>query len=95
MIIISNIVDNTYTNSEGYKLFIALQKHFEEGVRVDVSFVNLTPTSTSFLNSSIGSIIETYGVDKFYELVRPVQITRSHADILRKYIDFFNKHAQN
>jgi STAS-like domain of unknown function (DUF4325) len=89
MIIIRNTVNNTYTNSEGMKLYAALKPYFESGDKVDVSFVDLSPTSTSFLNSSIGNLIDEYGINNFKKVVRPVQITRSHADLLKKYLDSF------
>lgn len=86
MIVIKNIVDNTYINSEGDKLYISLLPFFRNNERVDVSFVDLTPMSSSFLNSSIGVLIEEFGFAKFKNIIRPVEITKSHADVLSFYI---------
>lgn len=86
MIIIKQIVENTYINSEGYKLYVSLLPFVKEKEKVDVSFVDLTPMSTSFLNSSVGALIEEFGLEQFKYSIRPVEITKSHAEVLSKYI---------
>lgn len=86
MIIINNIVANTYINAEGYKLYVALLPFFVKNEKVDVSFVDLTPMSSSFLNSSIGALIEEFGLEQFKNTIRPVEITKSHAEVLSRYI---------
>ncbi len=86
MIIISNIVKNTYINSEGHKLYIELLPFIKEQKKIDLSFVGLTPMSTSFLNSSIGALIDEFGFDLFKNTIHPVEITKSHAEVLSRYI---------
>lgn len=86
MIIINNIVDSTYTNAQGYKLYVTLLPFFINNERVDLSFVDLTPMSSSFLNSSLGALIEEFGLEQFKNTIRPVEITKSHAEVLSKYI---------
>lgn len=95
MITIKSIVENTYTNEEGLKLYLALKPLFEKGEKVEVSFKELTPTSSSFLNSSVGALIEEFGLSKVNLLLKPKEITRSHADFLRKYIESFSELERN
>lgn len=86
MIIINNIVKNTYINSEGEKLYYALFDFMRNNQKVEISFVGLTPMSTSFLNSSVGALIDEFGVEKFKSLVKPVEITKSQAETLINYL---------
>jgi hypothetical protein len=86
LVIINNIVDSTYTNAQGYKLYVVLLPFFIKNEKVDLSFVDLTPMSTSFLNSSLGALIEEFGFEQFKHVIRPVEITKSHAEVLSMYL---------
>ncbi|MCH2231781.1 MAG: STAS-like domain-containing protein [Crocinitomicaceae bacterium] len=84
-IYLSNIVEDTYTNASGYALMIVLKAYLDKGVKVELSFKDATPTSSSFLNSSIGELIENFGFDKFKKLVSLRELSKTQANTLRNY----------
>jgi len=86
IIYVKQVSHDTYSNSSGYQLFVILDKHFKDNSRVDVSLKNATPMSSSYLNSSIGELITLYGFDKFKSVVKFVDVTPSHAEILKSYL---------
>ena len=60
---IMDLVSGTSTNIEGYTLYVELSNHFEKGFVVELSMKDLTPFSTSFLNSSFGELVDKFGFD--------------------------------
>lgn len=86
---IKDIVTETHTNQAGYSLFVVLDNYFSTNTMVEVSFANADAFSSSFLNSSIGSLIEKYGQKKFKELFKPVEINKGQANLLVKYLSTF------
>jgi hypothetical protein len=57
-----DIVHDTLTNTEGLKLFVALQSALSsQDAPVTLSLLNLTAFSSSFLNSSFGALYEQHG----------------------------------
>lgn len=57
-----DIVHDTLTNTEGLKLFVALQDALtSQDGPVTLSLLNLTAFSSSFLNSSFGALYEQHG----------------------------------
>lgn len=91
-IYLKDTVAGTGTNAEGFSLYILLKTYFDTNEVVFVSFANTTAMSSSFFNSSFGELIEKYGLNKFREIVRPTEITKSQMELIRKYI---NWHTQN
>jgi uncharacterized membrane protein len=86
---IKDIVTETYTNQAGYSLFVVLDNYFSTNTMVEVSFANADAFSSSFLNSSIGSLIEKHGQKKFKELFKPVEINKSQINMLVTYLSTF------
>ncbi|MDR3611257.1 MAG: DUF4325 domain-containing protein [Ignavibacteriaceae bacterium] len=82
---IKDIVKDTYTNASGYALLIALQYYFRDGQQITLSFKDTTPTSTSFLNSSVGELLDQYGFSKFKSLVKFVDMTVTQSQVLKNY----------
>lgn len=89
-IILSEIVTDTYTNASGYGLFVMLNDAISNKEKVSVSFKGATPTSSSFLNSSLGELIEDYGMDVFKTYVKLVDLNKSQVTVLRRYFDSIN-----
>jgi hypothetical protein len=84
------IVTETYSNSAGYKLYLELRSYVSKDSPVELSFLGSTPPSSSFLNSSFGTIIQEFGLERFKALIKPVDISSSQASMLRHYISTFN-----
>ena len=82
---IKDIVKDTYTNASGYVFLIALQDYLRSGQPITLSFKDITPPSTSFLNSSIGELLDQYGFTKFKSLVKFVDMTATQAQVLKNY----------
>ncbi len=92
-IYLSEIVDDTYTNSSGYALFIVLKDHLSNGRSVSLSFKGATPTSTSFLNSSLGELLDHMGFADFKTRFKLIELSKSQSGVLRKYFDSCDIHA--
>jgi len=78
----------TSTNKDGYALRLTLNPYFKSENSVCVSFSETTPMSSSFFNSSFGELIDTYGYDKFEDIVIISDITKSHFELIKKYISW-------
>ena len=65
---------------------------FEICKNKDVNLKNIeletTPMSPSFFNSSFGELIDNYGYKKFKEIVVVADITKSHFELILKYISW-------
>jgi len=90
MIRLIDITKDTYTNKSGYSLFLVLEPYLKDNKQVVLSFENASPTSSSFLNSSFGSLINEFGLNTFKSLVKPVKLPNYQVKILNKYISTFN-----
>ncbi len=84
---VMDIVVGTATNNDGLPLFLALDKHLSKGQKVRLSMMEATPFSTSFMNASIGDIIDKYGFETFRHSVAFVQCRPAQAKYLKMYID--------
>ena len=82
---IKDIVKDTYTNASGDVLLSALQGYFQNGQPIILSFKDTTPPSTSFLNSSVGELLDKYGFTKFKSLVKFVDMTVTQSQVLKNY----------
>ena len=82
-----DIVDGTSTNIEGVKLYCALNKHLKSNEAVILSLKACTPLSSSFLNSSIGNLIEDYGFDYVIDNVKISNYSKSIGKALVQYLD--------
>lgn len=89
MVIIKNIVSETYTNSSGFSLYTVLKSYFETNTKFELSFDGVSATSSSFLNSSFGALIDDFGLGTFISLVKPINITKTEAEVIKKYISGF------
>lgn len=87
---IKEIVKDTYTNSSGSVLLSFLNNYLHKGQQVTLSFKGAPPTSTSFLNSSIGELLDQYGFNRFKEIVKLTDLSATQAQILKNYFLSFD-----
>jgi hypothetical protein len=88
-ILLRDTVNETYTNASGDTLYHVLKGQFEAEQLVELSFKDATITSSSFLNSSIGALIEEYGTQTVKQRIRPTGMSPTQATLLRKYMESF------
>jgi hypothetical protein len=86
---LSDIVTDTYTNASGYSFYVYLKRAISNRDVVEVSFKDTSAPSSSFLNSSFGTLIEEIGLQEFLSLVKPRELTPTQAQMLRHYIQGF------
>jgi hypothetical protein len=91
MVRIIDIVPETYSNESGNSLYVKIKDFFDGNTPFELSFEDISCTSSSFLNSSFGSLIEEFGVEKFVSLVKPKNLTKGEADILKSYVGSFKR----
>jgi chromosome condensin MukBEF MukE localization factor len=84
---IMDIVSGTSTNNEGIPLFLELDKYLSSGRKVRLSMADATSFSTSFLNSSIGDVIDKYGYEHFRKMVVFTQFRPAQVKYLQMYFD--------
>lgn len=83
---LKDIVADTFTNKEGEKLYAILKPYLDRSERITLSLKGSTAPSTSFLNSSIGELIEQYGFEKFRSIVSLTEATKFQAESIKFYI---------
>ncbi|MEB2781583.1 STAS-like domain-containing protein [Algoriphagus persicinus] len=93
-ILLTDIVSDTYSNAAGYSLYLVLKNKLKDGEVIQLSFLGASPPSTSFLNSSFGSLIDEMGLDDFLSLVKPAEVTHTQASMLKHYIQGFRSGAK-
>lgn len=69
-LILSELVDNTGSNDAGFVLFKKLKTARDKKTTITLCFEPTQSLSSSFLNSSIGLFLETYGLAAFKETVK-------------------------
>ncbi|MBU0560918.1 MAG: STAS-like domain-containing protein [Bacteroidetes bacterium] len=84
---LKNIVPDTYTNASGFVLLTILNKYFQNGDSVILSFKGASPPSSSFLNSSIGELLDAHGFDKLKTMIRFIDLTLTQAQSLKHYFN--------
>ena len=88
---LKDIVNETYTNSEGDKLYTELRPFLVSKEKVMLSFRDSPITSSSFLNSSFGMLIEEFGLERFKNCIVPRELTTTQVAVLKKYVSSFEK----
>lgn len=91
MIKIKDIVADTFTNASGYGLYLAIVNKLDNSTDIiNLSFEGVSGTSSSFLNSSLGTLIDERGIDVLKK-IKPTNVGATQADILKKYIASVSK----
>ena len=88
-LVIKNLVTGTSTNSEAVALYVEMKKSADLNDCFTLSFVGIDYVSSSFLNSSIGEFIETYGFDTFVKNVKFTDCNKDLATMIKSYVTKF------
>ncbi len=86
---INDVVTGTFTNADGYTLFLSMDKIINNGGIIVLSLSDCSPLSSSFLNSSIGSLIEKHGFSEMKGRLVLTNYTPVMAENIKHYIDRF------
>ena len=85
-IIIKDICKGTFTNADGVALYCAISNVFNVSDVIILSFSGIDAISSSFLNSSIGNIIDDRGIDVLKNKIKITHYTPSLANDIKRYI---------
>ena len=80
-----DIVSGTSTNADGCALFFAIDKIINANNTICIDLLDSTPLSSSFLNSSIGELIDKYGIAKIKQSISYKNATSSMFNNLKNY----------
>lgn len=87
---IKDIVSNTVLNQEGVRLFDAISNSIEED-EIILSLTELEPMSTSFMNSSFGTLIDKYGLETVKNKIKLIDYRPTQA---RRIQDYFERYLK-
>ncbi len=87
---VSDICADTLTNAAGYALYTAVENSIAQSDLVEVSFEGTNGISSSFLNSSVGALIEKHGIEVLSQ-IKLVKISGTQADVLKKFVNSAKK----
>lgn len=82
-----DIVSGTSTNGEGLILFNVMNNLLLNNQKVRLSLEGATPFSTSFLNSSIGNLIDIYGIETIRKRLVFSSLTKSQIKKMTSYFE--------
>ncbi len=88
-IIVKDLVPGTLTNPDTMPLFVTLDKNLASDVGVSLSFQGVTLLSSSFLNSSLGELMDKYGTDILKDKLSITDYTPEVAAIIKQYVASF------
>lgn len=86
---LENIVVNASSNEEGEKLFDVILNHYNKGDEITIKLNQDSSLSSSFLNSSVGAFLESFGVQNFRNRIKIIG-TKSQFERIREYIDRYS-----
>ena len=82
-----DVVTGTSTNTDALPLFNAIDTILSNNQKVRLSLDGATPFSTSFLNSSIGSLADKYGLDNMRKRIVFTNLKESQIKAIKRYFD--------
>jgi hypothetical protein len=82
-----DVVAGTATNVEGIMLFNVVDNILSNNQKVRLSLEGATPFSTSFLNSSIGSLVDKYGIETIRKRLVFSNLTKSQIKKITSYFE--------
>lgn len=85
-LILKDLVKGTSSNEQGLVLFESLKNAYLSNTSLILQVDSDLPISSSFLNTSIGLFLETYGLDSFKKTVK-FKGSKSQFTRLANYID--------
>lgn len=88
-LVIKKLVTGTSTNSEAVALYVEMKKSADLNDSIILSFAGIDYVSSSFLNSSVGEFIETYGFDVFVKNIKFTDCNKDLATMIKSYVTKF------
>ena len=79
-------VHGTSSNDDGHRLFLLLDAHIQRYEEFAVSFLNMQPMSSSFLNSAFGEIVRKYGFGVLRKYVKLTDFRQQDIKRLSGYL---------
>lgn len=79
-------VHGTSSNEDGHRLFLVLDAYIQRYEAFAVSFLNMQPMSSSFLNSSFGEIVRKYGFNVLRKYVKLTDFRQQDVKRLSCYL---------
>jgi len=89
-LMLSELVDSTGSNEAGFVLFKKLKTARDTNTVITLCIEPTESLSSSFLNSSIGLFLETYGIVSFKETVK-FKGNKAQFKKLSHYISMFSQ----
>jgi hypothetical protein len=89
LIRVAHIVKETFTNQAGNDFYLHLKEVLKKGETIEISFKDTLVPSSSFLNSSFGSLIEDIGLQNSLNLIKPRKLAPTQDQMLKHYIQGF------
>lgn len=86
---LASIVSNTETNIEGIKLFCVISKAIKNDESLILEIDSDTAFSSSFLNSSLGEIIDIYNIDILKSTLR-IESSKTQFERINSYLIKYN-----
>lgn len=86
VIIVKDVVSGTSTNAEGTPLFVLMDSAIKDNKVIVLSLKSCPAMSTSFLNSSIGTLVERYGMSLLKNRLIITDYTTGMAESIKRYL---------
>lgn len=83
---LTDIVSGTSTNADALPLLLALEENYHKERVLRLSLRGSSPFSSSFLNSSLGTFMDSYGVDALKRTLVFSEYKESQKKMLVEYI---------
>lgn len=90
---VAAIVASGLTNADGVTLYAAVVPHLRAGHKVILSLANAPALTSSFLNSSLGTLADEFGLDLFKGQLTFTNYRASQAEQLRAYVNGLRQQA--
>lgn len=92
---ITDTCPSTITNADAIALKVEMESVLKGGDAIVLSFRGVTTLTTSFLNSSIGEIVEEYGFDALKGKISLTDYTPAIGKAITDYITNLKRHQHN
>jgi hypothetical protein len=88
-IVVKDLVKSTFTNDDALPLMFKMSEFLDKGYSITLSFDGISGITSSFLNSSLGEVIDKYGLDSLKGRIFTKNCTSSLNNMLKNYINSY------
>lgn len=88
VIVVLDHIDRCYSNSDGDVIRKLINDNLTAGNSTEVSFKGVDSVSSSFINSALIDLLETYSFDVIKKHITFVDSSRSINDLIKKRFSF-------